>query len=285
MVKRYQSLADMLGDAQTNIPCSDADAWITFTDYHHIYNKLWIAESQGIPCGPMGTYPNRYPVIFKPIINLYGMSRGTKIINNEEQYDNNIIDGNFWEEYLEGTHQCIDLVVKYGKIYFMSCLESIKGPETGTFNYHKSVIGYKLPKSIKTWIETIFDDYIGCINIETINNKIIECHLRLNGDAQLYDQSFTNQLFKFINGTSNTIQYEIKEKYIIPLFVSKGFTQQIDQTGIIKLCEQYNANSIHFDNPKSINQSEHMSRLLIFDIFDLQKGLELRDAIKKYLMV
>jgi hypothetical protein len=285
MVKKYQSLFDMLGDAHVEIPCSDADAWVKFTDHHHIYNKLWIAEVQRLPCGPMGVYPNRYPVIFKPILNLYGMSRGTKIISNEEQYDENIRDGLFWEEYLQGTHRCIDLVVTDGQIHFISCLESVKGPVIGTFDYHKSVPDYKLPNSIKNWIETIFDDYKGCINIETINDKIIECHLRLNGDAQLYDQSFADQLINFINGTSNSIQTKIDQKYIIPLFVKKGFSKLSNDEVITALCDQYGANSVHFDDPNSINQSEHMSRLLIFDIYDLQLGLELREAIKKYLMV
>ena len=33
----------------------------------------------------MGVYPIKYPIVFKPIINLYGMSRGFMIINNEKE--------------------------------------------------------------------------------------------------------------------------------------------------------------------------------------------------------
>ena len=46
-----------------------------FPKYHNIYNKLWLSEIQGVPCGPMGVQPGAYPVIMKPIINLFGMSR------------------------------------------------------------------------------------------------------------------------------------------------------------------------------------------------------------------
>ena len=51
---------------------------------HNIYNKLWLSEIQGIPCGPMGVQPRAYPVIMKPIINLFtttGLSIKKAIIN------------------------------------------------------------------------------------------------------------------------------------------------------------------------------------------------------------
>ena len=71
----------------------------------------------------MHTYPNKYPIVFKPIINLKGMSKGFKIIKSEEEYDKNIKDGLFWEEYLEGNHYCIDLILLNGKIKYYTCLK------------------------------------------------------------------------------------------------------------------------------------------------------------------
>ena len=70
IIKKY-NLSD-------KIVISDAEAWINYPEYQFIYNKLWIAQSQFINCAPMNVYPNKYPVFFKPIINLIGMSRGVK---------------------------------------------------------------------------------------------------------------------------------------------------------------------------------------------------------------
>ena len=71
--------------------------------------------------------------------------------------------------------------------------KSIDGPN-GSFEYHESIPNYKLPKHVKFWIETYFNDFTGPINIETIADSIIECHLRLNGDFHLYNDSFVKKL-------------------------------------------------------------------------------------------
>ena len=59
---------------------NDLDSWLFNNKYREVYNKLWLSYTQDIDCAPMGIYPNKYPVIIKPIINLYGMSRGFRII-------------------------------------------------------------------------------------------------------------------------------------------------------------------------------------------------------------
>ena len=96
-MKEYKSLIASAKELKlNNIICNDIQVWKKYPEYHHIYNKLWIAESQNLPCGPMGIYPKEYPIIFKPIINLYGMSRGFKIlIKNEDDYEEYLDDGLF----------------------------------------------------------------------------------------------------------------------------------------------------------------------------------------------
>jgi len=286
MVKDYQSLGKILREKGIiDIPITDEQAWIKYPNYHHIYNKLWIAESQDLPCGPMGIYPqeNTYPVIFKPLINLYGMSRGVVKINNDDEYDENIKDGLFWEEFLEGEHRCVDLIIRNGSINFVSCWLSFPD-EKGSFNYHVSDPNYKLPSHLKEWVETFFDDYTGCLNFETINNTIIECHLRLNGDAQLYGEEFVDELWKFFKGKQQTLKYQIEKKYLIPIFVKKGFKKELDKDKIIDLCENFGVISLFFDNVNSKRQSEYMSRILIFDIDNLEKGFDLRNYIKKHFL-
>ena len=95
---------------------NDFDAWDKFSKYKKIYNKLWLVEKQNIKCGPIGTQPKNYPIIIKPIINLYGMSRGFLKINDEDEYYNNQNDGCFWMPFLDGKHYTVDLIIYNGKI-------------------------------------------------------------------------------------------------------------------------------------------------------------------------
>ena len=68
------------------IPINDIDAWSHFTKYNWIYNKIKICQTQKIPCAPIGTTPPSFPVILKPIINLYGMGWGSRVVNNKKEY-------------------------------------------------------------------------------------------------------------------------------------------------------------------------------------------------------
>lgn len=184
----YKSLYEIINqnNFSNKISVNDSQGWIRNPDHQFIYNKLWVAQSQFIDCAPMEVYPQKYPVVFKPIINLIGMSRGFRKINNKDEYNKYLQDGFFWEDYLEGDHWCIDLVLNKGEILFYSCLLSHPG-EDGSFKYHESLPDFVLPDHIKYWIMSFFEDYVGCMNIEVINGVIIEGHLRLNGDFHLYD--------------------------------------------------------------------------------------------------
>ena len=44
------------------IPTEDSDAYVMFPKYRWIYNKLLVAESQGMDCGLHGMTPPALPV-------------------------------------------------------------------------------------------------------------------------------------------------------------------------------------------------------------------------------
>jgi len=261
----------------------DRSAWLKYPYYNKVYNKLWLAESQGLDCGPVGIYPNNYPIIMKPIINLYGMSRGVKIINNDEEYDANIKDGFFWEEYLDGIQYCLDIVLKDGDIAFYSCMVSVKG-DNGTFKYHYTLSYYDIPQTIKIWIRAHLTHYTGCVNMEIINNIIIECHLRLNGDTQPYSIDFFLDLDLFLKGDIQFLEYNVPKTYIFPIFVPKDFnTDNMNESTIHALCRIFKANSIYFQDIGSLCQSEYMSRYVVFDIDTFSSGIELQEKIIEYI--
>ena len=121
MLLEYKSIDEIIDNLNLseNIIIDDFTAWEKFKDYRKFYNKLNLALLQNIEAGPMGIYPSKYPIIFKPIINLYGMSRGFKIIKSDKEYDKNIKDGLFWMEYFSGEQINLDFVILKEKIKFI----------------------------------------------------------------------------------------------------------------------------------------------------------------------
>lgn len=272
MVKSYMSLSKYIVEYQLkNIKIThDINAWIEYPEFNFIYNKLWIATSQELNCGPMGVYPEEYPIVFKPIINLYGMSRGFKIINNEEEYDMNIKDGFFWEEYITGDHYCVDLILIKGNIKFCSALKS-HADIKGSFLYHESEPEYILPEHIKFWISLYFKDYCGAMNLEIINGLIIEGHLRLNGDFHLYNIDFVKHLDNFYKTNIWNLNYIIKKIYIIPIFTDVNISSDdyvILKKKVLKFTNENKINSLLIDNIHSKSQSEFLVRTFMLEVDD-----------------
>ena len=276
-MKFFKSLPKLLKELNiNNIPCTDFDAWYKYNKYHKIYNKLFIAESQDIESGPMGILPKKYPVIFKPIINLFGMSRGFSIIRNKEEYFEKLQDGLFWMEYLDGEQYNLDLILLNGEIKYYTCLKS-KPYTEGTFEYHESLPNYTINNVIKDWIIKYFNKYTGCLNLEFINNKIIEAHLRLNGDYYLYDIDFTKELDNLYNNNKWNYYKKINKKYIIPVFCLEKINIEIEI--IIDILKNYKCTNLYIDNFNSSNQRGNIKRLFMFECKDLKDGLNAKDDI------
>ena len=282
-MKDYKSLDDFIKilNLSDKIITNDFDAWVKFKSYRHIYDKLFIAYSQNIECGPMGIYPKKYPIIIKPIINLFGMSRGFKIINCEIDYNNNIKDGFFWMEYFPEEQLNLDLIIINGEIKFYAALLS-KDNQDGTFDYHESLPNYKINSKLEEWVRINLKNYIGCLNLEIINDNIIEAHLRLNGDFYLYDINFIKELEKLYLDEKWDINYQIKKIYLFPIFVNSSLNvKNIDFNNVLKLMDYFKANSLRIDNLNSNHQKKNKARLFMFDINNMEHGNKLRDLIKK----
>lgn len=196
-----------------NVPLNDFEAWVQYPEHQHVYNKLYIAQKQGLDAGPIGIYPTSYPVVIKPIINLYGMSNKFTKISSKCEFlrveKDNI--GLFWEKYLSGCQYNIDINMENGKIVQYYTVKSIPD-DNGMFKCHYYYPKYRLSKKIITFLCKILYNYTGFVNIEVINNYIIEIHLRLNGDLFIYSKKNIDKMMV----KQRTI---LKKKYFYPIFV------------------------------------------------------------------
>lgn len=145
----------------------DDDAWI--------FDKLLLARELGYVCGPVGVdvdQPGWY--IARPCVNFMGLGLGAQKVWLEDDTDHLPL-GHFWCEYFEGRHLSIDYV--YGKQELT--VEGFKSPDTYTKwqRWVRVDDVIHLPPSLQ-----FLKKKYSHINVEMIDGKVIEVHLRVNPD-------------------------------------------------------------------------------------------------------
>ncbi len=162
------------------VPAADPDAWLWNPRHRWIYNKLEVVLSQGIACGPYGVAPPAYPVFSKPMMNLHGMGADSAVLRSEADYDRLCRPGHMWMELLAGEHVSTDVALVDGRPHWWRHAVG-KPAEEGMFDYWTI---YARPfEAIESycgqWLTAHLAGFSGMINIETIDARIIELHLRL----------------------------------------------------------------------------------------------------------
>ena len=121
--------------ADVMIPTEDCDAWTWYPRANWIYDKLRIAQSQGLDCGPHGITPQRFPVFSKPIYNMKGMGVGSGALHSIAEYEARYAPGHFWTELLTGEHLSTDCAVVEGEVRWWGHATGMPFGPNGMFNY------------------------------------------------------------------------------------------------------------------------------------------------------
>jgi hypothetical protein len=161
------------------VPTEDGDAWKWFPRYKWVYNKLSVAESQGLECGPHGIEPSSFPVFSKPIFNMRGMGTGSRIFRTLKDYRARQRPGHIWMPLFDGEHVSTDVAVVDGEARWWRHAIG-KALTGGTFDYW-TVLAADRPEIegyCADWLKKNLRGYTGMLNFETIGARIIEIHLR-----------------------------------------------------------------------------------------------------------
>jgi hypothetical protein len=161
------------------IPTEDEDAYRWNPRFCWVYDKLRIAQSQGLECGPHGVPPPRFPVFSKPIVNLKGMGVGSRVLHSQADYDEHYAPGHFWMTLLEGRHVSSDIAVVDGEPVWWRHVTG-KAAGEGTFDYWTvhAQPDADIEAGCGAWMRKSLAGYTGMLNLETIAGTIIEAHLR-----------------------------------------------------------------------------------------------------------
>jgi hypothetical protein len=207
------------------IPTDDPDCWLLCPEHRWVYDKLRIAETQGLAAGPHGVKPSSFPVFSKPIVNLRGMGIGSRIIQSADEMERHYAPGHMWMPLLDGAHISTDCAVSDGRLLW--CRQATGVPAGEGMFQHWTIHARTAPgleDRLSTWIAQHMRGYTGMMNFETIAGIIIEVHLRFADQwCDLYGERWVEALVGlYARGRWDFADTGRRDGFSVPLFALHG---------------------------------------------------------------
>lgn len=207
------------------IPTDDPDCWLLFPAQRWIYDKLRIAETQGLEAGPHGVMPRFFPVFSKPVTNLKGMGIGSRVIRSATEMEHHYQPGHMWMPLLQGEHVSTDCAIVNGRVAWLRHATGVPWDD-GMFRYwtvHASAFP-ALEQHLVAWVLRHMQGYTGMMNFETIGGLIIEAHLRFADQwCDLYGAGWVEALVRlYAEHRWAFDDAERRQGFSMPLFARHG---------------------------------------------------------------
>lgn len=273
-----------------HIPTDDADAWRWYPAQRWVYNKLLVAESQGLECAPHGIDPPQYPVFSKPVINLEGMGVGSRTLWSRADYEAHLSAGHMWMRRLSGEHVSSDAAVIDGKVHDIRHAQGLSLPG-GLFDYWiiESEPKAALDAYLGSWIEAQLAGYTGMVNLESIGGRIIEVHLRVTDQwPDLYGTHWLDAVVAlYSQATWPPVAAITQRGYSIALFGPHGRDYRAPderELGVLRAEARISSVQITFhpDRPPASHAMPPGGfRLAIINTWDLAAGCRVRDRLRR----
>lgn len=169
----------------------DKDVWGHCpVEYLWVYDKLILARKNGYLAGPAGiAVPKAAWYIVRPITNIRMMSRGASKQWLTPTDTDSVPDGYFWCECFEGRHTSVDFHYGIQELTVEGFRDSDRLDRFSRWEriYDK----YSFPKVLgELWRLTPW------VNVEYVDNKIIEVHLRWNDDFSNHNSDVVYPVWK-----------------------------------------------------------------------------------------
>lgn len=270
------------------VPTEDGDAYMMFKPYRWVYNKMLVAESQGIEYAPHGFPPSHYPVFSKPIYNLRGMGTGSRELRSYREYLNAQEPGHFWMELLTGDHVSTDCAVVAGEPRWW---RHVVGREIGEGMFdHWTVLAESRPELeayCGEWIRRNLGGYTGMLNLESIGGRIIEVHLRFSDQwPDLYGSGWVEALVRlYAEGRWDYTDDGRRTGYSVVLFGGHGLRYRHPPPELVaEVRAQPHVSSVqitfHEDRPPRAHAMPPGGfRLCIVNCWELEAGLAARQRL------
>ena len=272
-----------------DIPTEDSDAWTWNPAYTWVYDKLKVAQSQGLACGPHGTTPPSFPVFSKPISNLRGMGAHARVIASAEDYERHFTPGHMWVTLLEGRHVSSDFAVVDGEPKW--CRHATgNAAGKGTFDFWTihAAPDDALDRTCGDWIARHLVGYTGIVNLETIGGVIIEVHLRVTDQwPDLYGDGWVAALIRLYHERAwDFSDVDRREGFSVVLFGPKSRTyRHPPREAVNEVLKIPGVSSVQITFHEDRAPERHAMppggfRLAIVNAWDLAAGLAAREKLR-----
>ena len=163
----------------------DHAAYRKFPENRHVYDKLWIAQTQGMKCGRLEQLKGKennvnYPIFIKPRWgHLSASSKNCfkiKDASSLSQYTD--YPDMMWSEFVDGTEGMTDFLLSNGRIVWH--VTYVYSDEQNGFTDVWKYISpdTPAPRHIEKWVIDNVNDHTGFVNVQYRKDKIIEAGLR-----------------------------------------------------------------------------------------------------------
>ncbi len=285
---RLQYFENVYCPDHVRVPTEDGDAYLWYPRYRWVYNKLSVAESQGLDCAPHGLEPPHFPVFSKPIYNMRGMGSGSKLLRSLAEYKDAQRPGHMWTTLLEGEHVSTDVAVVDGDPRWWR--HTTGDPLPGGMFDHWVVSAeaqLQLEAYCGEWIRTHLAGYTGMLNLETIGGRIIETHLRFADQwPDLYGPGWVEALIRLYDkGDWVFADRDRRTGYSVVLFGAHKVQYQLPPQALVQeLLQNDGISSIQITFHADRKPSAHAMppggfRLAIINAFDFEAARSARERL------
>lgn len=296
-MKRTVNISELFEDDPANCPpLNDVDAWTKYSELRWVYNRMDLAQMQGIPCAPLPVEPDDavFPVVVKPVINLYGMSlKSSRVSSIHKFYQKHWLNTDFWMQYLDGDHMSFDIVLVNGEIRFHICFRGLKNGKLFDVFDKWVLVKEEVPDVVKQLLAN-FGDFTGVVNVEMAEDKIVECYLRIANLDQLGDPAIMDNIvslykegqWNYVGKPKKTYIYPIwiKRNYVSPNVVKKFQENLVDIKQEIEELLEDEEHVISYDfEPGSNGNLSKLIRFMTIVVCNAEKGDEVKIKINEIL--
>ena len=209
----------------STMPSSDSKAYKLNTQYRHLYDKLFIIQSQHLEGGKLSELKHKevtYPIFIKP---RYGHKTSSskncyKIKSKEELSRHFNKKDMIWSEFIDATEGMTDFVLLNGEIvYQLTYVYSDK--QYGFADVWKYIASDNQPPvEIVNWVHKHLQGYTGPLNVQYRDTKIIEIGLRFARRGMYIESTQNKELIDCINTLWKQKTWVCRENIVIQPFYS-----------------------------------------------------------------
>jgi hypothetical protein len=290
---RLQYFESTVCPPDVNIPTEDSDAWLWYPDHCWVYDKIAVAQSQGLAAAPHGVPPPAYPVFSKPITNLKGMGIASRVVRSEAEYEQSLTAGHMWMTLLEGRHVSSDVAVVDGEPRWWRHVTGVPSGE-GTFDHWTVHAAHDaaIEDYCGGWIRRHLLGYTGILNTETIGGRMIEVHLRMSDQwPDLYGAGWVDAVVRLYHERRwNFADRDRRDGFSVVLFGPHGPRYRHPPSALVAQVRQMaGISSVQITFHEDKEPERHAMppggfRLAVVNAWNLQAGLAARERLAAHFL-